>query len=272
MTSLDDKSILGNSFILQIALLIAIQFENNALAKLLIDTGLPPPRCIFHLQLGSIRGQYDSLRAIDRGVLAHLVRRGWAIPDHGAVLYAVQSPDAVSGIELFQAIIASGFQLDKPAYDTSLPILAAAYSKPELLHHILAHFSIPPDPDLILVAVRERKSGGADMLRYLMDRAIDVNHTKASKAAYGWSPTAGHGGYGDPRARAEAEWAQSTASQSSGGSGTALHLAAENGNLEAVRVLVDRGARKNIKDAAGRTPAQRVKQENRDEILKMLSE
>lgn len=282
-------SVFSNPFLLQITLLIAIFYENNTLASALAGIGPPPPHCIFHLITGSIRGKYSppSL-AIDQGVLAQLIRRGWAIPDSSALVYAVQSLNPVTGIDLFRAIASFGFDMEDDTYRTMLPILAASSSEPEMLQQVLASFSIPrPDPDLILIAVSERKSGGADMLRYLMNQGIDVNHSKASAtlrsyttgyAGYNWSPTAACGGYGDPRARAEAEYALSTAGYTTSASGysvgsdTALHLACQNGNLDAVRVLLDRGARKDVKDAAGRTPIQRVQQANRKEVLDMLNE
>lgn len=273
MKSQSDISVFSNSFLLQIALLVAIYYENNALAKALADMGPPPPRCIFHLRLGSIRGEYTPPHAIDREVLGHLIRQGWAVPDQAAVFYAVQSPDALSGIHLFEAIASSGFDLTNPVYRTALPQLTAAAGESQMLQHILTHFSISrPNNDLILMAVSERKSGGVDMLHYLMNQAINVNYTKASNAPRpGWSSTAGEGGYGDPRARAEMEYAQSTSGYSVG-SDTALHLAAQNGNVDATRVLLDRGARKDIRDAAGRTPFQRAQQANRIEVLDMLRE
>ena len=53
---------------------------------------------------------------------------------------------------------------------------------------------------------------------------------------------------------------------------TALHLAAQKGNVEAARVLLDHGASKSMLDGAGSTPFQRAQQANRDEVLDMLRE
>lgn len=273
MKSQSDISVFSKPYLLQIALLIAISHENDTLASELAKVGRPPPRCVFHLEHGPPR-------IINQGVLSILIGRGWIIAHQATVFYAVKSSDATSSIALFQAIADSDFDLDNDIYRTALPKLAAKYGSPEMLQHILAYFSIPrPDPNLILEAVRERKSGGADMLRYLMNQATDVNHTKASNIPRSnGSSKPGHGGYGDPRARAEMEYAQITArygqstSRHSPGADTALHLAAQNGNLDAVRVLLDRGARRDAKDAAGRTPSQRVQQVNRKEVLKMLEE
>jgi hypothetical protein len=275
--SLDDSmhsksgiSVFSNPFLLQIILLVAINYKNNTLAKTLADIGPPPPRCIFHFELCSLR-EYTPPHAINREVLAHLVRQGWAIPDQKAIIYAVQSPDASSGIELFRAIVGSGFDLSKNDYATSLPNLAAASGELQMLQHILSHFSIRrPNDNLILTAVKSRSSGGADMLRYLMNQGISVNYYKPG-SSWASSPTDPYDGYGDPRARAEAEYAAGFSGYRKGFD-TALHLAAQNGNVEAVRVLLDRGARKSMLDGAGRTPFQRAQQANREKVLDMLRE
>lgn len=272
MHSQSGISIFSNPLLLQILLLVAINYKNHSLAKALADANPPPPRCIFHFNLCSLR-EYTPPHAINREVLAHLIRQGWAIPDQKALIYAVQSPDASSGIELFQAIAESGFDLSKNDYATSLPNLAAASSEPQMLQHLLSHFSIPrPNDALILTAVQSRTSGGANMIRFLLNQGISVNyHTPASSRASLPSDSDPYNGYGDPRARAEAEYAAAF-SRYRGACDTALHLAAQNGNADAVRVLLDRGARRGMLDGRGRTPFGRARAHGRDGVLDMLRE
>lgn len=108
------------------------------------------------------------------------------------------------------------------------------------------------------------------MLRYLMNQGISVNYYMPG-SSWASSPTDLYDGYGDPRARAEAEYAACFSGHRKGFD-TALHLAAQNGNVEAVRVLLDCGARKSMLDGAGRTPFQRAQQANRERVLDMLRE
>ena len=97
------------------------------------------------------------------------------------------------------------------------------------------------------------------MLLYLMDQGISVNYTKAASLNYnrfmpsnspglreggwGWSPLGLCCRYGGETARAEAEFAQGIVPYSIE-SDTALQLAAQNGNVDAVRVLLDQGRTK----------------------------
>ena len=53
---------------------------------------------------------------------------------------------------------------------------------------------------------------------------------------------------------------------------TALHLAAAEGHQELVRLLLQRGARKNIEDGFGRTPRNIAAQSQRPEMMKLLED
>jgi ankyrin repeat protein len=52
--------------------------------------------------------------------------------------------------------------------------------------------------------------------------------------------------------------------------GTALHQAVAKGNIDLAMLLVDRGARTDVKDLMGRTPFMRAKDENQQEAMRYL--
>lgn len=52
--------------------------------------------------------------------------------------------------------------------------------------------------------------------------------------------------------------------------GTALHKAAAKSNLELTELLVDRGAKTDVKDPLGRTPLARAKEENQPDVVRYL--
>ena len=56
------------------------------------------------------------------------------------------------------------------------------------------------------------------------------------------------------------------------GHSTPLHIAAENGRLEVVHVLLQHGANVGAKDGSGRTALQIASDTGHDEIVKLLSE
>jgi hypothetical protein len=127
-----------------------------------------------------------------------------------------------------------------------------------MLQHLLDFFSMQkPEDDLILSAVSDKKMGGVDILNFLVESGIDVNWVRPPSNA----PC---GGWGDPREQAQMEAAGYA------GSETALHLAAHNGNLEAVRWLLDHGARTDLRDSLGRTPYERAQYKNKTQVLAIL--
>jgi ankyrin repeat protein len=54
------------------------------------------------------------------------------------------------------------------------------------------------------------------------------------------------------------------------GSDSALHIAAERGDIEVIKLLLEHGARKDLKDSLSRTPHDRAKIAGRIETLKFL--
>lgn len=87
------------------------------------------------------------------------------------------------------------------------------------------------------------EQGHIDMVRWLLDHGADINEV-------------GVHNFGD-RSKDKFE-------------GTALHQAAAQSNLELAKLLVDRGAKTDVKDPLGRTPLTRAKEEYRADAVKYL--
>ena len=77
-----------------------------------------------------------------------------------------------------------------------------------------------------------------------------------------------YGGWGDPREQAQMEHGENAKA----GRETALHVAAEKGDVQSVRLLLDHGARSDLRDSLGRTPYDRAKLMYRTEVLDILRE
>jgi hypothetical protein len=136
-----------------------------------------------------------------------------------------------------------------------LPRLAAIKSEPQMLQYVLDFFSIKRPPDsLVLEAVQCRTTGIADILQYLISR--DVNLDRINPAPYG--------GWGDPREQAQMEH------EGKAGRKTALHAAAEKGDVQLVRLLLSHGARSDLKDSLERKPYDRAKFMDQTEVLGIL--
>lgn len=85
--------------------------------------------------------------------------------------------------------------------------------------------------------------GHIDMVRWLLDHEADIDEV-------------GVHDFGDRRKQKF--------------EGTALHKAVAKSNLELAKLLVDRGARTDVKDPLGRTPLARAKEESQPDAVRYL--
>ena len=114
--------------------------------------------------------------------------------------------------------------------------------------------------------------GNCELIQVLLDYGLDVN----ARNADGETPLV-HATYGQPKpVRLLLDHgADPNAQAYSGGQfslTTPLHRAIEFGKIETARLLLERGASVEVKDWAGRTPLDVASGEQREEIIKFLSE
>ncbi len=120
-----------------------------------------------------------------------------------------------------------------------------------------------PDPELLGLTLRGRGArGGTSALQMLLERGAEVD----------WMPPAQDEivAHMDPRERAEEAFYGNL--REYGPVEAALHIAAEEGNEQAARILIERGASIDLKDGMGRTPLERAKENGRNGIIQMFSE
>jgi hypothetical protein len=194
-------------------------------------------------------------------VYAALVEAGWAIPSNSMVIKAACSHDAEAGITLLNTLKGAGYDewLRNPAYKYALPLMALVLSTPSLLQYLRDAFDVstPPEPNMIILAVEGRESGGVEMLTWLLGHGLDVNFRRP----VGPPPS-------DPRERAEQEMANRANGISD--QKTALHAAAWQGNAEAVKFLLEQGANPLIQDGKGQTAEAIARRRGWEEVADML--
>jgi hypothetical protein len=153
--------------------------------------------------------------------LAELVHQGWVSADRNVAFYAVSSPVASPGIKLFEAIRGAGYDLSPALFCEVLPWLVTTKSEPQIVQHVFECFSIERRPEnLIINAVKFRTTGVVDIPRFLLSLGMNVNWIKSDQYS-GWAA-----GVMEHEGPAIA------------GSEAALHVAAENGNAQAMRFLL----------------------------------
>jgi hypothetical protein len=234
----------------QVTVLIAAKFEKKDLEKPIIRFGPAPRWCLYAMEGSSLFEMLSIDLTISRKWLGETVRHSWVCADKDTVFGAVSCSNAAAGIELFEEIRSKGFDFSPPLFQRVLPRLAAIKSKPQMLQYILDFFSIKRPPDsLVLEAVQCRTTGIADTLQYLISRDVDL----------GWMNPAPYGGWGDPREQAQ------MGHKGKAGRKTALHAAAEKGDVQLVRLLLSHSARSDLKDFLGRKPYDRAKFMNQTE-------
>ncbi|KAL6697210.1 NACHT and ankyrin domain protein [Trichoderma pleuroticola] len=237
----------------QAMLFIAITTDNTPLALDILDLGplTIPSEDVWILKHESRgRSSDEKLKKIPNVVWASILRHGWAEPTFGLVLEAVVSDDSAGSVAMLSAIWEVNPELMKPDGRVDFTETAIKGGTPEILQHLWDLYGIPEsdrhiDNEMIVQAVRNRKSGGIRMLEYLLGKGLDINYRTVtdSDEEVPWQ--------GDPIFHSERLYAFHLAPISR--RLTALHAAAFRGNAVAVKYLLERGATVDSQDGLGQT-------------------
>lgn len=238
-----DTPVMASSLFRQALILAALQSNNATLATSLIQSNplAPPPReqCLFTMSHPSL----PEVRDIPAGVHAALVNTGWEDASNTMFHIAARCPIAEDGIGLFNVLRNAGLDAwtTNSHYKRTIPAIALAVGVPAVLQYVRDVYSTtdPVIPDMLISAVEARKSGGVEMITWLLDQGLDINYLRVP----GPEPRT------DPRDQAERDWAlrQRPTSEKK----TALHAAAYKGNAEAVQFLLERGADPHLVNGIG---------------------
>ena len=234
--------------------IIALKHSNTELEKALVRMGPAPHRCLYNIEKSSLLGMLNIDLLTPLESLAESVRHCWVLPDWQMLIKAASSAVAAPGIELFEAIHSTGF--DFSPYSGLLDS-AASRSEPAMVKYLLELLKMEkPLGSAVVQAVEFRKTGVREMLACLLSHGVEVD----------WMSTAPCGGWGDPICRAEAE----VQTPPRAGQETALHIVSQRGEIDLVKLLLDHGAKIDIKDTLGRTAYDRAKLLNQSEVMALL--
>ncbi|ETS76428.1 hypothetical protein PFICI_11815 [Pestalotiopsis fici W106-1] len=261
LQSLPGSEIMGSALFRQALIITAISINNLNLAKeLTYDATLPLPpdeqQCVFKMHISP----FSTRHRVPECLLVPLINAGWLQASPEYLGQAACSEDAAYGIALFEALQNGGVDLySNPIYGEALLRAAVTTSQPELVEYLRARFPLPLTDDMVIQAVEARNAGGVEMLRYLLDHNLDVNHLRSDDILGS-----------DPRDRAERDYAAGTGPMPISETKTALHAAAAKGNHEAMAYLLERGADKKLKDGLGHTAQDIAEARGLVEALELL--
>lgn len=244
-----ETPVMGSVLFRQALFATALKTRNFRLAIDLIQRDPldppPPDQCIFKIWYSPLKDH----REIPAGVHAAVVTAGWEEPSDQLAWIAAASPEPEEGIALFNALKGAGYDswLTNRQMKNSFPGIALALSGPSLFQYLRDVYSItkPLTPNMLIQVAEARKSGGVEMLSWLLEQGLDINFMRVPDR-----PDRDFSGM-DPRERAEQEMAYHQRPWSD--EKTALHAAAWMGNVDAVRFLLEQGADPRMENGIGQT-------------------
>jgi hypothetical protein len=257
----------------QIVVTTVLRHQNVHLATQLIEaSNAPPIPSQFRIRYSALWPDGNGhwmFRTLPPSFWTAAVRGGWAAPSAGLALDSARY--GPSAADLLRMILDEGLDVYEkmdpeagrnwPIFHELCSLVASYQDNGELLGRILdARRGSKVPGDLLLAALKERPDGvsgpGAQMLKELLDRGAEVN----------WM---------DPR-RPPTSAAALTSLAKDGNVDyapeSALHRAAKTGNTEAVQLLLERGAKIDIKDHFGQTPMQFARRAQRTDVIKLLED
>lgn len=261
---LDPDTMLGQAYLRQIMVLAALMHGNHNVASNLVSLGPPPARNLFSMLVPTPN---DKDWNLTDQVLLELIANSWFVPNLPQFLEATCLASHESATHLIDLL--SDAQETRPAIRTifssrhqqdALLHVLASQGQPCTLDHALRRMGRldDPAPSLVPAATKARNPESVAMLRYLVDeRGLDVSWIElAADPADAGNP------HLDPRERGMAVPVE--------GAATALHGAAENGDVQAIKYLLGKGANTQRSDWKHNFPLATAKFAGQDRAFAIL--
>lgn len=263
---LDPDTMLGQVYLRQIMVLAALMHGNQNVASNLLSLGPPQARNLFSMLVPTVNVNEKDWNLTDQ-VLLELIANGWFAPNLPQFLEATCLASPESATHLIDLL--SDAQETRPA----IRAIFSSRSQQDALLHLLASRGHPrtidhalrrmgwlddPPPSLVPAATKARNPDSVAMLRYLAEeRGLDVSWIElAADPADAGNP------HLDPRERGMLVPVE--------GAATALHGAAENGDVEAIKYLLGKGANTQRSDWRHNFPLATAKYAGQDRAFAIL--
>ncbi|KAH8664745.1 hypothetical protein BX600DRAFT_512745 [Xylariales sp. PMI_506] len=258
---LDPDTMLGQSYLRQAMAMVALLHKNQTVASDIITLGHPPARCLFAMLADATMPEEWKLH--DK-MLLELIAHGWLSPH----LVDFLQRAFVGGTSAMQFISAlCDAQETSPTIKAILAenqddLLEAVASRgdPRTLDYLLRRLGrLENAPNFLVPASTKAGSkGSVAMLRYLIEeRGMDIDWMKTKPNDAGASNRCldiRERGYPEPLAD----------------SATALHGAASNGDIDALKYLLKRGAHPYRRDGKNKNPEQTAVNAKQDRVVAII--
>ncbi|KAI1360464.1 hypothetical protein F5Y08DRAFT_317311 [Xylaria arbuscula] len=249
---------------LQIVLLAALCRGMPALAINVLSVNPPPvspKQSLFNLRDSGVcpvgnfgRGAFAKFPV---NFWAAAANAGWVTASPNLAKFAAEA--GPQGGPLLRSILNTELDLTlfvdpMPLYKYLVEDVVRKGDDPSLLQEIIAR--VPTKrlwPALVRLAIEEREDSGVEMMAILLDCGLDINYREKPRI---------------PEHEQFSLWLNGWYSATQ----TALHVAAEKGNKDAVSFLLSRGANVNEPDFYGRTARKLALDAGNHEIVEMLDQ